>query len=263
MIIDAHTHVGPFLEDNGKTADDLIVSMDQAKIDTALVIASNFGPKKQGLNIEELIKIAKSQPRLKIVGNIDYSTLDTEQITKLKKLLENKEIVGIKSYLGYEPYFAYDKKLFPLYEFCEQKNFPIIYHAGLILEGANGLLKHSHPLTIDEVASRFPKLKIVIAHIGNPWILDCAAVVARNTNVYADLSGQFTELQAISKKDKTDFLKNISIFTTIASLDKCLFGSDWWFYSQQECLEAILDIPMTAAEKEAVLWKNAKNIFNL
>jgi hypothetical protein len=34
----------------------------------------------------------------------------------------------------------------------------------------------AHPLTVDEIASRYPDLKIIMAHMGRPWTVD--AVVA-------------------------------------------------------------------------------------
>ena len=39
---------------------------------------------------------------------------------------------------------------------------------------------HMH---IDDLAVDYPDLKIVICHIGNPWIKDCMEVVNKNKNV--------------------------------------------------------------------------------
>ncbi len=36
---------------------------------------------------------------------------------------------------------------------------------------------------IDDLAVDYPDLKIVICHIGNPWIKDCMEVVNKNKNV--------------------------------------------------------------------------------
>jgi uncharacterized protein len=50
-------------------------------------------------------------------------------------------------------------------------------------------VKFSHPLNIDDVAVDNPELKIVMCHLGNPWIIDCQEVLYKNRNVYADISG--------------------------------------------------------------------------
>jgi len=44
------------------------------------------------------------------------------------------------------------------------------------------------PTLIDEVASRYPDLRIVIAHMGHPWVLDTVVVVRKYPNVYTDVS---------------------------------------------------------------------------
>ena len=100
----------------------------------------------------------------------------------------NPHCVGIKIYTGYNQVYAYDPRHFPLYELAEAYQVPVVFHTG-DTAGGHGLLKYAHPLTIDEVASQFPRVKFVIAHCGNPWILDAMEVVAKNPNVYVDLSG--------------------------------------------------------------------------
>lgn len=269
MIIDTHTHLERFLETKGGSAKDLAASMDAAGIDISLVVASRFGDdhgsgdKSYGPDAEELVEITRTFPGLRVIGNVDYAHFGNEQLKKLQKLIGEKSIVGIKCYIGYERYYPNDEKLHSLYRFCSENGIPVIYHTGYLLSGSRGMLKYSHPLSVDDVATMFPDLKIVIAHIGNPWIADCAAVVEKNKNVYMDLSGQFTEHQPISEKDKTDFRERMSVLNSLSGVRKCMFGSDWWFYSQKECLEVVGSIPMTSEERELIFWKNAAMVFNL
>jgi predicted TIM-barrel fold metal-dependent hydrolase len=55
----------------------------------------------------------------------------------------------------------------------------------------HGKIRYSHPLNIDDVTVDNPSLKIVVCHIGNPWIRDCMEVLYKNKNknVHADISG--------------------------------------------------------------------------
>ncbi|MFH1462525.1 MAG: amidohydrolase family protein [bacterium] len=261
MIIDSHTHIG---ENNGKCWDpsELIKSMDSADIDISLVL-SNFHSGK-GTTIERVIEACKKFPRLKAIGNVDYSTLNNQQIEKLQDLLAKKIILGIKCYLGYEQFYPNNKKLYPLYEFCSQNNFPVIFHTGVLEMGHRGLLKYSHPLSIDELATDFPDLKIIIAHFGNPWIMDCAAVMVKNKNVYVDFSGYFEEYQSISKEEKRHFVKHMTEFKLfVGDFTKCLFGTDWPLYSQKEYLEAVESLPITKEERDSIFWKNAQTLFGI
>ena len=261
MIIDSHTHIG---EDNGRywTPEELITSMDEDGIDISLVLA-NF-TSDTGLSTKEGIEVSKRFPRLKIIGNFDYSKIDAQQIEELERLLKEKLILGVKFYLGYEHYYPNDKKLHSFYAFCEEQNFPVIFHTGVLEQGSKGLLKYSHPLSIDELAANFPNLKIVMAHFGNPWIWDCAAVVAKNENVYVDLSGYFAEHKSIEKDEKECFIKQLSEFKFfVGDFKKCLFGTDWPLYSQKEYLEAVKSLPMTDEERDLIFSQNVKTLFRI
>lgn len=261
MIIDAHTHFG---ETAGKilAAEDLLSGMDEAGINYSMVIADSTSPKTS--SIEKIVEAARKNPRLKPVGDVDFADFSYKQIQKLFSYLDRGDLYGIKFYLGYEEYYANSRLLYPLYEYLQDHNKPAIFHTGALETEALGLLKYSHPLTIDEVANQFPKLKIVMAHMGNPWLIDCAAVLAKNKNVYADMSGFFAENYPIETEDIKVFVAQLSQMNTfLGSFDKFLFGTDWPLYSQKEYLDAVLSLPMSAREKELVLWKNANKLFNL
>ncbi len=261
MIIDAHAHIGEMNRKNW-TADQLIAAMDEAAIDYSLVIA--YGSSGEPSSTEKIIEACKNFDRLKVIGNVDFSTFDAQQLSNLICHLKEKKIYGVKFYLGYDEYLAADPKLFPLYEFCQENGYPVIFHTGVLETGFSGLLKYSHPLNVDEVANKFPNLKIVIAHMGNPWILDCLAVVLKNPNVYVDCSAYFTEYKPIKEEDVGVFIKQLTdakVF--IGDFKRFLFGTDWPLYNQKEYLEAVKGLPMTDEEKELVFWKNAKEVFNL
>ncbi|OGE15214.1 hypothetical protein A3F00_04790 [Candidatus Daviesbacteria bacterium RIFCSPHIGHO2_12_FULL_37_11] len=262
MIIDVHTHVGKM---GGKiwTPRDLLASMDEAGIDYSILITLEEQPENRQLTVEEIIKVCEKSPRLIPVGRIDYNDSIDKQINEMTGYLKEKKIVGVKFYLGYQKYHANDSKLHPIYKFCQDYNFPVIYHTGMLETGFPGLLKSSHPLTIDEVADTFPNLKIVMAHTGNPWIMDCAAVVAKNKNVYMDFSGYFTEYQSLDPEEVEMFIRQLKDFKIFAGFKKCMFGTDWPLYPQKEYLEVSNQLIMTEEEKELVFWKNAKEVFNL
>ncbi len=257
MIVDAHTHLG---DKEGWKVEDLIASMDETGIDMSLVISEKrYAPIKKILE-----QVEKYPKRLKAIGDINFETLDIDQINYILKLLEEDKIIGVKFYLGYENYYPSNEKLFAIYEYCQANNKPVVFHTGALETGDRGLLKYSHPLNIDEVAHHFPKLKIVMAHMGNPWLLDCAAVMSKNENVYADMSGYFEENEPIEYEEVAAFIQRLkAAWLFLGSYEKFIFGTDYPLYSQKEYLEAVLALDLNPKEKELVLWKNAAKIFNL
>lgn len=69
--------------------------------------------------------------------------------------------------------------------------------------GGHGLLKYAHPLTLDETAASHPRVRFIIAHVGSPWILDAVEVMAKNENVYIDVSGLL-----VGRASGEEYLKN-------------------------------------------------------
>lgn len=235
--------------------------MDEAGVDYALLIADGA---VGGTSTERVVKTCEENPRLKAIGCVEYKTLDDKQIQKLVGYLKDGKIHGVKLYPGYEDFYPLDEKIFPLYEACQKMGKPVIFHTGMLMEGVPGRLKQSHPLNIDCLAHRFPELKIVMAHFGNPWIVDGTAVVLRNKNVYIDLSGYFEGYTHIPKEDIKFFVRDLAYFRGfVRSFKRCLFGTDWPLCSQKEYLEAVRQLPLTDEEKNLVFWKNAQELFGL
>ena len=79
-----------------------------------------------------------------------------------------------------------------------------------ILFQISAKLKYAHPLNVDEVAVDNPGVKIIICHLGNPWILDCQEILYKTKNVYADISGLFCGVPS-NEYEKLLGLKNKGI----------------------------------------------------
>lgn len=52
----------------------------------------------------------------------------------------------------------------------------------------NTYLKYAHPYLFEDIAVRYPELRINLAHFGFPWVLETAALILKYPNVYADTS---------------------------------------------------------------------------
>src|SRR5262249_56900285 len=94
-------------------------------------------------------------------------------------------------------------------------------------------LKYAHPLGIDEVAVDHPKVRFILAHVGNPWMADAAEVIYKNMNVWADLSGllvgqdgDFSELDTAEAAQ--DVVQRLQAAWRYAERpNRFLYGSDW------------------------------------
>jgi hypothetical protein len=177
--------------------------------------------------------------------------LGAQELAALEELLVKPEVVGIKIYLGYYPFFAYDEVYSPVYELAIKQGLPVVFHTGDTYS-ERGLLKYAHPLTLDEVAVKYREINFMMAHFGDPWVLDGAEVLYKNRNMYADLSGLLvgTKVDLQKKLESPYFfnhLKHALAFTDDYS--KFLFGTDWPLVQVQPYIEMIKElIPLEAHE---------------
>jgi len=130
---------------------------------------------------------------------------------------KNVGLVGIK--LG--PIYQGTSPLHPLmtrvFKTAERLGLPVMIHQGAIFTNA-GRLPEANPLLIDDVAIAFPDLRIVIAHMGHPWIYETVVVMRRHPNVFADTS-------AIAGRP-TVLANALAAAKDYGVLHKVLFGSD-------------------------------------
>ena len=82
-----------------------------------------------------------------------------------------------------------DQRLYPVYEICQDRNLPLMLHAGTsIFPGTR--LRHADPYDYDDVAVDFPSLNLILCHGGRGfWYQLAEFMVMRHENVYIDLSG--------------------------------------------------------------------------
>lgn len=271
MIIDAHTHIGKlsnskFSESHEKNLSFLLQEMKENNVDHAIVLAG-FGKhdnSSSNISTRNLIGLAHGLDNIHIMGSIDVLQYQKDDLDQLEKWMKGGEIIGLKLYIGYQHFYPYDERCKPLYELCLKYNLPVLFHSGDTLPGVvpNPKIKYAHPIHIDEVATDLPELKIIIAHLGNPWLIDCAEVLYKNKNVYADISslvlgGDFaTPLGELTRKRIQDLL-------VYAEGNKLLYGTDWPLCRMSPYLTFVRNFGLSQEELDKTLYKNAVEVFKL
>lgn len=200
---------------------------------------------------------------------LDSACFDTEaavqQAYLAEKHLQRKNCVGIKLYPGYNHFYVYDTVLDPFYQLAMQYKKPVAIHTGMTAT-SHALLKYSHPLTVDEAAVRYPQVQFVMCHMGNPWILDAVAVMDKNENVAADLSG-ILEGRIDSMPDffvrKHGYLNFIKDWLEyLDNYDCLLYGTDWPLANIANYIEFVAHI-IPEKHHGKVFFDNANRIYDL
>jgi predicted TIM-barrel fold metal-dependent hydrolase len=151
-----------------------------------------------------------------------------EQIKQIENKLQSESVVGIKLYPGYYPYTVNELIYQTIYKLAGYHDLPVVIHCGDTFFD-RGLLRYAHPLHVNQLAIKYPNVRFVIAHFGNPWVMDTGIILSNNANVFADLSGLFLgDEELLTKKQQNTLIMN-HIRTGILyseHYDKILFGSD-------------------------------------
>lgn len=171
---------------------------------------------------------------------------------------------GIKLALSYQAVDPMSESAFRLFDRLQADGLPIVFHNGMSV-APDAVLRYAHPLAMDEVAIKFPRLKMVLAHTSHPWYEDCMSVVRKHPNVWTDISGMPSRPWMAWRA--------MRVFHEFSATHKMLFGSDWTLWTPQETMNLLREIPRFAKEHnlppipeneiEAIINRNSLELLGL
>ena len=120
-----------------------------------------------------------------------------------------------------------------VYAEAAQLGMPVLFHPGITI-GSATKLAYAQPVLLDEIALELPALKIIIAHMGFPWIHQTVALIAKHENVSAEVSGiQQLRWQAYQA---------LQCASECGVMDKLLFGSGFPYAGASQAIEALYGV---------------------
>ena len=204
------------------TTEQLISEMDAAGVKSAVILGQDAhatkNPKFRAYTMknEDVAQIArKSGDRLIPFAGVDPNAGEgaTGELKRAIKL----GMRGLKIHSSANAVYPNDRRLmFPIYELCQERGLPILFHTGTTGLG-DCEIGYSKPEFLDEVCQGFPDLKVVMAHFGWPWTEVSLAIALRNPNVFIDVSGW-----------KPKYLPSVLLpYMNGILQDRFLFGTDY------------------------------------
>ena len=185
-------------------------------------------------------------------------------VEKVEENLRQENCCGVKLYPGYNRIWLSDPTYEPIYQLAARYDKPVAVHMGLTAF-PQAHLKYSHPLALDEVAADHPKTRFVMCHFGNPFLESAAAVVEKNPNVAADLSGLLEGRVDLSRyfQEQAGYTSLLRTWlTAIEQWDDVMFGTDWPIVNLGEYIDFIRQL-LPEEHWEAVMFDNANRIYGL
>lgn len=264
MIVDCHTHLNNYHEENSVSLeaclDRLLESMEVNRVDYSLVLTS-YKVSEHRPATRDVVKAVRDLKNIGVVAGMSYVEYKERDLREIAEFLREGLVKGLKLYPGYEPFYPWDKRCQVLYDLCLEYDVPVMIHSGDTFT-PRGRLKYAHPFEVDEVAVDHPELKIVICHLGNPWLRDCMEVVYKNRNVYTDISGLVLgDFDSKFEKWMRNQIEEVIVYA--GEPRYLLYGTDWPIASMESYLEFMKNIDMPAATKNRILSENAIRLFRL
>jgi predicted TIM-barrel fold metal-dependent hydrolase len=120
-----------------------------------------------------------------------------------------------------------------IYGLAQERGLPILFHQGAspVREAP---LRYAHPLLMDEIATEFPDLRIVMAHMGHPWQRETIVTIRKHPHVYADVSALFYR--------PWSFYEGLRLAVEWGAFEKLLFGSDFPIATPDETMAGLRNV---------------------
>jgi len=152
---------------------------------------------------------------------IFFAAIDPGQqgfMTELERCHQEFGCRGIKLGPIYQGVHPLDERCCEVYRYCQRNGLPIVAHMATTF--SSGVpLDYARPAHMDQVACRFPELKVVMAHMGHPWEGEAVAAIRKQPNLYADVSALYYR--------PWQFYHTMRLLVEYRAEAKVLFGSDF------------------------------------
>ena len=168
----------------------------------------------------------------------------------LSQLRQEQNFLGLTLSPSCQGFHPCHTQAMRLYEAAEKLAMPIYFLYGGTLP-SSAVLEFAQPTSLDEVAHCFPHLKIVISHLGFPWIEQTITLLAQHPNIYADVAG-------LTDKPWQAY-RSLTLAHEYGVIDKLLFASDFPSHTVKAAVEALyylnkitLDSALPAVPREQI-----------
>ena len=248
-IVDVHSHAWRFPEDfnddfrrqarrakAGVEMDLTVRWEDYERLSVPDVTTIVFGGKARlsGLWVDDayVAKYVAAHPD-KLIGFLSVDPAADGWERDLRVGHQDLGLVGIKLMPMYAGFRPDDSRLDPLWQYAQQQHLPVLLHTGTTFV-AQAPLECTLPRHLDPVATRFPDVPIIMAHLGHPYEGECVVTARKHPHLFADISAlHYRPFQ---------FYHSLMLVQEYGVWDKVLFGTDYPFTNVDATLAGLRGI---------------------
>lgn len=190
---------------------------DMEPVDRAIVLAFQ-GPQSGMVVPNQYVADYVRRHPDKLIGFASVDPHAEDAPAQLEYAAKELGLRGLKLGPIYQQFDPTDRSLGSLYRKVEELGLPILWHQGTTFL-RRAPLKVANPILLDSVAAEFPAIRMVIAHMGHPWIAEAVVVARKHPYVYLDISALVSR--------PWQFYNGMIVAEEYGIGDKLLFGSDY------------------------------------
>lgn len=201
--------------------------------------------------------LARRHPELIAFVSADPWALDQAAgPAHLRDAVMNQGARGVKLHPVLQQFDASDPRMFPIYETCVDLDIPIVAHSGPARSGP----QYAEPRAFAEMLRAFPRLRVVLAHLGGGAWRQTAEIARAFPNASFDCCEILAWIGASNAPDEHQFARLIKE----VGAERVLMGSDFPWYDLDYSVERIMGLPLLSREeKTAILGGNAVRLLRL
>ena len=178
---------------------DVVVEMlDEAGIDMGCIMASDHRrttfhpdhPLEHELwtpNDYVASEVRKYPTRLIGEASVDPLRDPQAAVLELERCVKELDMRALKLYPTYDHFYPADERLDPLYKKAIELDIPVHFHMGWT-PIINAPMKYQDPILLDDVGIKFRQLKVIVAHLGYPWVDQAICMIAKHPNFYGEMA---------------------------------------------------------------------------
>ncbi len=200
---------------------------DMGAVDKAIIlhVARDEGRKGN----DAIAAVAKRWPeKLVPFGSVNPTFPNAAE--EFRRGLGELGLKGFKLSPIYQKFHPMDAGACRIYAMAEERGVPLMFHTATA-QAPDVPLRYADPLPFDDVAYAFPRLKIILAHLGHPWQRECMMVARKHDHVYMDISANFYHPWGLYNA--------LVLAMEWGQTGKIFFGTDWPVTTARETMAGL------------------------
>lgn len=205
-------------------------------------------------------EMGRTYPELLPFINVDPVLMDAITIRRKVRDQVAKGARGIVLLPSLHGFFGNDRRVWPIYEIAQSLGLPILAQTGdATPHPTGGRGPWGRPRYFGEVAASFPKLTLILAHVGQGYESEIAVLTRRHPRVYTDTS---VRLSLIGKPGKWTPAEAVT-WLRLIGVDRILFGTKWPLFDPTQEIATVRNLPLSQEEQAKILGVNARRALRL